>query len=118
MGIHGEPGIERTKLQTIDATVETMLSRILEDLPFVSGDTVAILINGLGATPKEELYIAYRKAAEILKGKGISIHRNYVGEFATSLEMAGMSISLLRLDDELKELLDAPCHSPFFAQTK
>lgn len=118
MGIHGEPGIERTKLQTIDATVETMLARILEDLPFASGDTVAVLVNGLGATPKEELYIAYRKAAEILKGKGISIHRNYVGEFATSLEMAGMSISLLRLDDELKELLDAPCHSPFFAQSK
>ena len=118
MGIHGEPGIERTKLQTIDATVETMLARILEDLPFASGDMVAVLVNGLGATPKEELYIAYRKAAAVLCEKGISVHRNYIGEYATSLEMAGMSISLLRLDDELKELIDAPCRSPFFEQSK
>ena len=111
MGIHGEPGIECTKL-------ETMLARILEDLPFASGDMVAVLVNGLGATPKEELYIAYRKAAAVLREKGISVHRNYIGEYATSLEMAGMSISLLRLDDELKELIDAPCRSPFFEQSK
>lgn len=110
--------VERTKLQTIDATVETMLARILEDLPFASGDMVAVLVNGLGATPKEELYIAYRKAAAVLREKGISVHRNYIGEYATSLEMAGMSISLLRLDDELKELIDAPCRSPFFEQSK
>lgn len=118
MGIHGEPGIERTKLKALDETVDVMLSRILEDLPFVSGDSVAVLVNGLGATPREELYIAYRRAAAILKDKGIAIHRKYIGEFATSLEMAGMSISLLRLDDELKKFIDAPCRSPFFEQSR
>lgn len=118
MGIHGEPGIERTKLKVLDETVDVMLSRILEDLPFASGDSAAVLVNGLGATPKEELYIAYRRVAAVLKDKGITIHRKYVGEFATSLEMAGMSVSLLRLDDELKKYIDAPCRSPFFEQSR
>lgn len=116
MGIHGEPGIERSKLKPVDEVVTNMINRLVEDLPYQAGDSVAILVNGLGGTPKEELYLAYRKAHSLLQDKGISIHRKYIGEYATSLEMAGMSISLLKLDDELQALLDAPCYSPFFAQ--
>lgn len=116
MGIHGEPGIQRTELKSSDEVVEIMVNKIVEDLPYKNGDEVAILINGLGATPKEELYIAYRKAYTILKDLGISVYKNYIGEFATSMEMAGMSITLLKLDNELKELLDAPAYSPFFNQ--
>lgn len=118
MGIHGEPGIHRTKLQSVDEVVTNILGKILEDLPYQQGDEVAVLVNGLGATPKEELYLAYRKAHEILTKQGIKIHRKYIGEYATSLEMAGMSITLLKLDDELKELVDAPAYSPFFEQSR
>lgn len=118
MGIHGEPGIHRSKLRSTDEVVEEITNKILEDLPFKTGSEVAVLVNGLGATPKEELYIAYRKIYKILQEKNIKIHRKYIGEYATSLEMAGMSISLLNLDDELKELLDAPCYSPFFEQSR
>ena len=116
MGIHGEPGIHRTKLMKIDDVVSNIMEKILEDLPFEDGCEVAVLVNGLGGTPKEELYLAYRKLYQILSDKNISIHRKYIGEYATSLEMAGMSISLLKLDDELKEMIDAPCYSPFFEQ--
>lgn len=116
MGIHGEPGVRRGKLESADKITENLISEIVHDLPFKSGDEVAILINGLGATPKEELYIMYRKADELLKARGIKIYRPYVGEYATSMEMAGASITLLRLDDELKRLLDAPAESPFFVQ--
>ena len=77
---------------------------------------MAVLVNGLGSTPLEELYIVYRKIDRILGDKGIKVYRNYVGEFATSMEMGGFSITLLKLDDELKELLDAPAQSPFFIQ--
>ncbi|MGH4121218.1 dihydroxyacetone kinase subunit DhaK [Clostridium sp.] len=118
MGIHGEPGILRTELKKSDEVVEYIMDRLISDLPYNKGDEVSILINGLGATPLEELYIAYRKADEILKNKGIVIYRPYIGEFATSLEMAGMSISLLKLDDELKELLDQPAYTPFFQQIR
>ena len=105
MGIHGEPGIHRTKLMKIDDVVSNIMEKILEDLPFEDGCEVAVLVNGLGGTPKEELYLAYRKLYQILSDKNISIHRKYIGEYATSLEMAGMSISLLKLDDELKEMI-------------
>jgi len=90
---------------------------VLDDLPFESGDSVAILVNSLGATPPEELYVMYRKARQMLAAEGISVYRSYVGEFATSLEMAGASITLCKLDDELKSLLDAPASSPFFGQS-
>lgn len=115
MGIHGEPGISREELKTVDEVVEIMLGKILEDMDY-SNSEVAILVNGLGATPKEELYLAYRKAYEILERQGIKIYRNYIGEYATSLEMAGMSLSLLKLDDELKELIDFNAYTPFFRQ--
>ena len=118
MGIHGEPGIRRGKLQTADEVVEEMVEKILPDLPYQSGDEVSVLVNGLGATPKEELYVAYRKIAAILKEKGISVFKVYVGEFATSLEMTGFSISVLKLDDELKGLLAKPAVTPFFEQVQ
>lgn len=116
MGIHGEPGVRRGKLLPADKVVDEMLHPILEDLPYQSGDEVSVLINGLGATPKEELYVLYRRVAEVLKEKGIKVYNSYVGEFATSMEMAGASISLLKLDDELKRLVAKPANTPFFVQ--
>jgi len=118
MGIHGEPGIRRGKLKPVDAIVEEMMGRVLPDLPFSAGEEVAVLINGLGATPKEELYLIYRKVGLVLKEKRISVFHVYVGEFATSLEMAGASISLLRLDEELRRLLSRPAQTPFFEQVQ
>ncbi|MDD4083451.1 MAG: dihydroxyacetone kinase subunit DhaK, partial [Sphaerochaetaceae bacterium] len=87
-----------------------------EDLPFTKGDEVAVMINGLGATPLDEQYIITRKVDELLKTKGIKVYRYYVGEYVTSIEMAGVSISMLRLDNELKKYLDAPAQTPFFVQ--
>ncbi len=118
MGIHGEPGIRRGTLKNVDAIVEEMMGSVLADLPYRAGDQVAVLINGLGATPKEELYLIYRKVGLVLKEKKISVFHVYVGEFATSLEMAGASISLLKLDDELKKLLARPARTPFFEQVQ
>jgi dihydroxyacetone kinase-like protein len=116
MGIHGEPGIRRGELMPADAVVDEMMNAILKDLPFSSGEEVAVLVNGLGGTPKEELYVVYRRAAQILKGKGISVWHVWLGEFATSMEMAGLSLSVIRLDPELKRLLAAPANTPFFEQ--
>lgn len=118
MGIHGEPGIQRGPLKTADEIVDDILPRILTDLPYKKGDEVSVLVNGLGATPKEELYILYRRVKQLLDKAGITVHSTYIGEFATSMEMAGASISLLKLDDELKRLLSAPASSPFFEQTQ
>lgn len=115
MGIHGERGVRRGQLQTADEITTTLIESIIDDLPFTKGDSVAILVNGLGATPKEELYIMYRKASEILSKAEINISRKFVGEYATSMEMAGASISLLRLDKELIKLLDAEADSPFYS---
>ena len=116
MGIHGEPGIRRGKLLRADRVVDEMIAKILPDLPYEAGDEVSVLMNGLGSTPKEELYIAYRAVAAILAERGITVFKTYVGEFATSLEMTGFSISLLKLDDELKALLCKPAETPFFEQ--
>ena len=116
MGIHGEPGMKREKLQSADEITERMMTAILDDLSAASGDNLAVMVNGLGATPPEELYIIYRKVDEILRARDISVHRAYVGEYATSMEMAGASITLMRLDDELTQLLDHPAQTPFFVQ--
>ena len=113
MGIHGEPGVRRGELEPAARIAEQLLAHILDDLPYRRGDEVAVLVNGLGATPKEELYILFKSVREILDSSGIAVRRTWVGEYATSLEMAGASVSLLRLDDELARLLDAPCESPF-----
>lgn len=118
MGIHGEPGIKLEDLKSADEIVEQMMEPLLQDLPYTSGDEVSVLINGLGATPKEELYIVYRKVAKILEANGIKIFNNYIGEFATSMDMAGMSISLFKLDDELKTYLKAPYETPFIVQNQ
>lgn len=118
MGIHGEPGIRRGKLLTADEVVSEMMDNIIPDLPYQNGDEVSVLMNGLGSTPKEELYLAYRKVAERLKSEGITVFKVYVGEFATSLEMTGFSISLLKVDSELKTLLGTPANTPFFEQAQ
>jgi dihydroxyacetone kinase-like protein len=115
MGIHGEPGVRRGPLETADAITDSLMDTILKDLPYKRGDRVDVLVNGLGATPIEELYITYRRAAKRLKDSGVIARRAWVGEYATSLEMAGMSISLLRVDNELARLMDAPASSPFFS---
>lgn len=116
MGIHGETGIRRGKLEQADQIVDEMLEKIVADIPYEAGNEVAVLINGLGATSLDEQYIVTRRIDSYLKEKGIKVYRYYVGEYATSLEMAGFSISLLKLDDELKGLLDAPAQTPFFVQ--
>jgi len=116
MGIHGEPGIDKGPLKTADETAQILVDKIIQDLPYEKGDEVAVLVNGLGATPKEELYLIYRKVGEILKAAGISVFHVFVGEIATSMEMAGLSVSLLKLDEELKELLSKPADTPFYKQ--
>lgn len=116
MGIHGESGLERTKMKSADEIAKIMCEKVIGDLPFKSGDEVAVLVNGLGATPPEELYILYSKTHDLLGDHGLRVYRSYVGEYATSMEMAGASLSLCRLDDELKLLLDAPAFSPFLPQ--
>jgi dihydroxyacetone kinase len=116
MGIHGEPGVRRGKLETADEIVDNLLGAILAELPVGQGDEVAILVNGLGATPKEELYIMYRRIAQIMAERGARVRRVWIGEYATSLEMAGASVTVLALDDELGRLVDAPVASPFVVQ--
>jgi dihydroxyacetone kinase-like protein len=111
VGIHGEPGRERRKLATADEITEALAVPIIDDLPFKRGDRVLAFVNGLGGTPLIELYVVYRKLAAILDGRGITIARNLVGSYITSLDMAGCSITLLRLDDELIRLWDAPVHT-------
>ena len=116
MGIHGEPGIRRGALESADRIAEQLTAAMVDDLPYRRGDRVAVLVNGLGGTPKEELYVLYRRVHALLGDRGLEVHRVWVGEYATSLEMAGASVSLLRLDDELTRLVDAPAESPFFVQ--
>jgi len=116
VGHHGEPGVERVAIKSADETTEILLNKILEDLPFEQGSEVSVLISGLGSTSLLELYIVYRKVTKMLKEKGISIHISYIGEYFTSMEMGGYSITLTRLNDELKRLLNAPAHSPLFIQ--
>ena len=108
IGIHGEPGRQRAKLVPANEIVDILLDAIVPDLPFNSGDEVAVMVNGLGGTPISELYLLYGIAHKKLADKGINVFRSYVGEYCTSLEMAGAHISLLKVDDELKELLLAP----------
>jgi len=116
MGIHGESGIRRGKLESADEITNEMLDKIVADLPYEEETEVDVLINGLGATTLDEQYIITRRISQYMKEKNIKIHRFYVGEYATALEMAGFSISLLKLDDELKELMDQPACTPFFRQ--
>jgi dihydroxyacetone kinase-like protein len=112
VGIHGEPGRQRTKIKPADEIVELLTKNCLDDLPFKAGDEVAVMVNGLGGTPLIELYVAFRKVAEMLNERNITIYKSYVGEYCTSLDMAGCSISLVKLDEEMKELLEFPVDIP------
>lgn len=108
IGIHGEPGRKRVKLAPANAIVDELLEAVASDLPFKSGDEVALMINGMGGTPISELYLLYGYAHEQVEKRGMKIKRNYVGEYCTSLEMAGFSLTLVKLDPELEDLLAAP----------
>lgn len=108
VGIHGEPGRRRDKLVSADEIVDELIEAIVPDLPYESGDEVALMINGLGGTPISELYLLYGIAHRKLSERGIKVWRSYVGEYCTSLEMAGASMTLVKVDDEIKELLLAP----------
>ena len=111
MGIHGEKGIETTKIKTAKEIAEILVGRILDDYDY-SGSEVAVLVNGLGGTPLMELYILNLEVQKILEEKGIKAYRTFVGNYCTSIDMTGASVTLMKLDDELKELLDAPCDTP------
>jgi dihydroxyacetone kinase-like protein len=111
IGIHGEPGRERRHLEPVDALVDAVIDAIDDDLPFTRGAELLLVVNGMGGTPLGELYIAYRRAAEVLGARGVRIVRSLVGNYVTSLEMHGFSITVLALDDELTTLWDAPVHT-------
>jgi dihydroxyacetone kinase len=118
MGIHGEPGVRRGTLEPADRIADELIDTILADRDYAAGSRVAVLVNGLGATPKEELYILYRRVAERLAERQLTVHRVWIGEYATSLEMAGASVSIMALDDELAALVDAPVSTPFVVQSE
>jgi dihydroxyacetone kinase-like protein len=113
IGIHGEPGRRRDKIASADAIAEMLVEAVASDLPFDAGDSVALMINGLGGTPIGELYLLYGSAHRLLQARGISVRRSYVGEYCTSLEMAGASLTMVKLDDELYNLLMAPAEIPY-----
>ena len=114
MGIHGEAGIEVRDIMTADEVAETILTTIEADMPLASGDEVSVMVNGLGGTPLEEQYIVFRAVHAALADKGVTIVMPHIGEFATSMEMAGLSVTVCKLDAELKELLLAPAKTPFY----
>ncbi|MEM8728749.1 MAG: dihydroxyacetone kinase subunit DhaK [Pseudomonadota bacterium] len=115
MGIHGEPGVWRGKLQSADEIAGEMMDRLLADMPLGAGDRVSVLVNSLGATPPEELYILYRTVKARLEGTGATIVMPLVGRYATSMEMAGVSFTICKLDAELEALLKAPCDCAFWS---
>ena len=111
IGHHGEPGVEVSELKTADEMAKTMVDIVVPDMPFVEGDELAVIISGLGATPVMELYILYNRIEELLSEKGIKVYKAFVGNYFTSLEMMGATFTAMKLDDELKELLDTPCET-------
>ncbi|YCK81888.1 dihydroxyacetone kinase subunit DhaK [Arthrobacter sp. D3-18] len=111
IGIHGEPGRHKIAMEGADAITDRLLEPVLEDLGLASGDKVLLFVNGMGGTPQSELYIVYRRAAQVLAERGATVERSLVGNYVTSLEMQGCSVSVLRLDDELTRLWDAPVHT-------
>lgn len=112
MGLHGEPGIQRQKLAPADAVTDALMDAIVAELALGAGDRVGVLVNGLGATSQIELYLIFRRVKQRLDALGVRIHASWVGEYATSLEMAGASVTLIKLDDTLQTLLDHPCRTP------
>jgi dihydroxyacetone kinase-like protein len=111
IGHHGEPGIEVCPLETAAQMAARMVNVVLPDYPFVSGDEVVVLVSGLGATPVMELYVLYDEIEKLITAKGIKIHRGYAGNYFTSLEMMGATLTVMKLDEELKKLVDMPCYS-------
>jgi dihydroxyacetone kinase-like protein len=111
IGHHGEPGIEVCPLETAADMAKRMVDVVLPDYPFVSGDEVVVLVSGLGATPIMEIYVLYDEIEKLIAGKGIKVHRGYAGNYFTSLEMMGATLTVMKLDDELKKLVDMPCYS-------
>ncbi|MCL7417381.1 MAG: dihydroxyacetone kinase subunit DhaK [Halalkalicoccus sp.] len=112
IGIHGEPGVERTEVMDADSVTEHLTERVLEDLELDSGARVATIVNGMGGTPQMELFVVNRRLQELLGERGIETWDAWVGDYMTSLDMAGCSITLLELDDELEELLSSPVETP------
>lgn len=115
MGIHGEPGIWRDKLKPADAITGEMVERLVADMPLARGDRISLLVNSLGATPPEELYIMYRRAKAMFDDLGVEIVMPLVGRYATSMEMTGATLTMLKLDGELEALLKAPAHCAFWS---
>ena len=111
IGHHGEPGIEVCELETADKMAKLMTDIVLPDYPFESGDEVVVLVSGLGATPVMELYVLYNEIEKLIVEKGIRIHKAYVGNYFTSLDMMGATLTVMKLDDELKELIDLDCNT-------
>ena len=116
MGIHGEPGIERKKLEPADAVMDEILGIVLPDMNLQSGERVAVMINGLGGLPLMDQYICYRRVHDVLTEKGVTIAKSMVGNYATSMDMIGMGVTLVRLDDELEGWLNAPFDAPYLKQ--
>jgi dihydroxyacetone kinase-like protein len=116
MGAHGEAGIARQKLAPADAVADALLDRILPDLPFAAGDEVALVLNNLGATTMMEMLVVNRRIRQVLQDRGIIVHRTEVGTWLTVQEMAGFSVTLMKLDAELKQYLDMPCQSVGFSR--
>lgn len=114
MGIHGEKGIVACEMMKADELVRIMMDQLLTDMPLFSGEEVSVMVNGLGATPLEEQFIIFRKIKSILDEMGVGIYMPHIGEYATSMEMAGFSITLLKLDKDLKDLLRVPAVTPFY----
>ena len=111
IGHHGEPGIEVCELETAAQMAKRMVDVVVPDYPFVAGDEIVVLVSGLGATPVMELYVLYNEIEQLLTEKGLKIHKSYVGNYFTSLEMMGATLTIMKLDDELKELIDMPVYT-------
>lgn len=114
MGIHGEKGIEVRKMMTANEVADVVMEKVLSDLPIEAGEEIAVMVNGLGGTPLEELFVVYNRISQILNEKGIKAYMPHIGEFATSMEMAGLSVSIMKLDEQLKELMADPANTPFY----
>lgn len=116
MGIHGEPGVRRGKTEPADDVVQEILDVIIPELELTKGDEVCVLVNSLGATPLMDLFVAYRKVSLVLEEKGIKVYKNFVGPYASTMNMPGMSVTLQKVDDELKKYIDHPTDAPYFVQ--
>ena len=116
MGIHGEPGIKRAKMCPADELTQVMYQNLVKDMPLNPGDEVCVLVNGLGSTTIMEMGIVYRKLKELLDSDGVIVYDADINNYCTCMEMGGFSISVMKVDDELKRYYDAPCHSPYYAR--